>query len=80
MGYIQSNNPINNINFGTIGAKKPTDVSGNSIYGNTTFPQSNNSVNDNKQLYAKLKNRITYNTTGFNREERNIGKTNSERW
>lgn len=56
------------------------EAGSNSIYGRTIIPQNTNIENSQRYLYDKLKNDITYSTTGFAREERNIGTRNLERW
>lgn len=72
------NSPVNSFNQ----IRANAEVGGNSIYGRTFLPQNDGigGGDARRSLYDKLKNNITYSTTGFAREERNIGSMNLERW
>lgn len=63
--------------FGQIRAN--AEAGANSIYGRTALPGIPNVVKD-EALYDKLKNSITYGTTGIDRELINRGNINMERW
>lgn len=55
------------------------EAGSNSVYGRTYLPQ-NQTKHDQRSLYDKLKNNITYGTTGAEREIANHGTRNIERW
>ena len=65
-------------NFPNIKSNEP--IGANDIFGNTILSNSPSAERNNKNLYEKLVNSITYNTTGINREMRNIGDTDIESW
>lgn len=72
------NSPVNSFNQ----IRSNAEVSSNDIYGRTFLPQNDGvgGGDARRSLYDKLKNNITYSTTGFDREERNNGSINLERW
>lgn len=55
------------------------EAGANSIYGRTALPSIPSVVRD-EALYDKLKNSITYGTTGIDREIINKGNIKVERW
>lgn len=72
--YMKTPNTFNQI-------RANAEAGANGIYGRTIIPQNNTNLeNSQRYLYDKLKNNITYSTTGFAREEKNIGAINLERW